>query len=152
MPLLQNVSWAAIKALIRAQFPQVKQISTAELADWLHQPGPPPLLLDARTPEEYQVSHLANAHLTPDLDAFHSDAAVSIEQPIVVYCSVGYRSAKLAEQLQQQGYQQVFNLEGSIFEWANRGYPLYNAMGPVVQVHPYSMAWGKLLDPRYHSE
>jgi len=44
----------------------------------------------------------------------------------------------------------VFNLQGSIFQWANEGRPLM-ANGRVVHVvHPYSERWGVLLNPQLH--
>jgi hypothetical protein len=59
---------------------------------------------------------------------------------------VGYRSARLAKKLQETGYSHVINLEGSIFEWYNHGYPVV-AREPVRRVHPYNRLWGLLLFP-----
>lgn len=68
---------------------------------------------------------------------------------VVVYCSVGYRSSRFASRLMQEGVQLpdggLYNLEGSIFKWANEGRPLVCNDRPVQEVHPYSWAWGKLL-------
>lgn len=71
---------------------------------------------------------------------------------IVVYCSVGVRSAQFAEKLQQAGYPNVYNLNGSIFEWANENRPLYQGQQQVTQVHPYNSFWGKLLVPNYRAK
>ena len=68
----------------------------------------------------------------------------------MVYCSVGYRSAKVAQQLQQKGYKNVFNLNGGIFQWANQGKPIFKDKHPVKVVHPYNFFWGKLLKSKYH--
>ncbi|XPM53851.2 MAG: rhodanese-like domain-containing protein [Leptolyngbya sp. IPPAS B-1204] len=149
MGLLQTISWRAVKALISAQFPQVQQISIAELANWLQQ-SPQLLLLDTRTPEEYGISHLPNAILAPEnLEELPSRGWLQ-DTPIVTYCSVGYRSAKVADQLQQMGYRPVWNLDGSIFAWANAGYPVYRDGEVVQQVHPYNARWGMLLKPELH--
>jgi 3-mercaptopyruvate sulfurtransferase SseA len=60
-----------------------------------------------------------------------------------VYCSVGYRSEKVSEQLRQAGYQTVYNLYGGIFEWKNQGHPVVNAEGePTERVHAYNRSWG----------
>jgi rhodanese-related sulfurtransferase len=150
MPLLKKVSWAALSRLIQARFPSVKHLSIAELANWLKSDDPP-LLLDARTLDEYEVSHLPGAQLVTE-DWLENGATGADSKPIVVYCSVGYRSAKLAANLQAQGLQQVFNLEGSIFAWANAGYPVYRSTEPVTQVHPYDAVWGKLLNENLHSK
>lgn len=143
-----ELSWQAVKCLIRLQFPQVSQITPQQLALWLAR-SEPPLLLDARRPAEYQVSHLAQAQLMPDDWAELTDILTGIQSPVVVYCSVGYRSARAAAALQQQGIT-AFNLEGSIFEWANAGYPVYRGAEPVSQVHPYNPLWGRLLDAKFH--
>jgi hypothetical protein len=44
----------------------------------------------------------------------------------------------------------VFNLKGSIFEWANRGNPVVNQHGVTPYVHPYNRRWGQLLNKKYH--
>ena len=44
------------------------------------------------------------------------------------------------------GYRNVHDLEGSIFEWANLGYPVYRGASPATKVHPYDKKWGALLD------
>lgn len=136
------------------QFPQVRWITTAELARWLSNPAQPqPLLLDARTEAEYAVSHLSTAqridpnHL--DLAAFD---AIAQDTPLVVYCSIGYRSARVADQLAQAGFTRVYNLEGSIFQWANEARPLLQAQQPTTQVHPCNHQWGLLLKPEYRAE
>ena len=109
-------------------------------------------------------------------------------QPIVFYCSVGYRSSKMAHLLsqgpsqaattdnessssssssrtgtqscaQEQGPQQhhrpavevdpkdCFNLEGSIFKWANEDRPIQTSSGSAASlVHPYNTVFGFALD------
>ena len=58
----------------------------------------------------------------------------NLEQPIVVYCAVGYRSAIMAERLKALEHTNVFNLEGAIFVWATEGYPLEGSN----KVHPFN--------------
>lgn len=131
-----------LKLWIRLQFPTVRSLSTEDLDRWLHDfTQTPPILLDTRTAEEFAVSHLKLAQ--QDILNLPKDAA------IVVYCSIGYRSARYAEQLQQQGFTNVQNLEGSIFEWANEGRSLYVGDQMTQKVHAYNAQWGKLLKPEY---
>ncbi|WP_199299945.1 rhodanese-like domain-containing protein [Trichocoleus sp. FACHB-262] len=136
------------------QFPQVRWITTAELAQWLSNPvRSQPLLLDARTKTEYAVSHLATAQqidlIAPDLAAL---GQIDQDTPLVVYCSIGYRSARVAAQLAQAGFTQVYDLEGSIFQWANEARPLWQAEQPTTKVHPYNAQWSLLLKPEYRAE
>lgn len=139
--------WPTTKRQVREAFPTVTQLSTGELAAWLESDRPPPILIDARPIEEYAVSHLAGAIRATDADQV--DAAIGGgdgSRPIVLYCSVGYRSSELAEQLMDRGYTDVMNLEGSIFEWANAGRPVVRDGQPVEAVHPYDEDWGRLLN------
>ena len=46
----------------------------------------------------------------------------------------------------QIGFTRVYNLEGSIFKWANEHRPLVDRSGPASVVHPYNRIWGRLLD------
>jgi rhodanese-related sulfurtransferase len=142
-----DLEWKAIRQTVRQRFPDVTQISPAELSERLKAGGDQqPLLLDARSAEEYAVSHLRGARLASDeAQALEVLRSVPKDRPIVAYCSVGWRSSALAEKLKAQGYTQVSNLEGSIFAWANEGRPVYKGEQPVAHVHPFSEKWGSLL-------
>lgn len=144
---LRSLAWVILKAFLHNKFPEVKQLSTADLATWLEKTETsPPLLLDVRTSAEFAVSHLCQARLAPsDPQQLQHWQDVTAATPIVVYCSVGYRSSRFAHQLQTLGYQTVFNLEGSIFQWANEGRLLCQNETTVSQVHPYDQLWGLLL-------
>lgn len=149
MNFARAIALTLIKRFIRQRFPDVHSLSTEDLAMWLNRPEKiQPLLLDARTPREYAVSHLPGARSAPsDLSTLTTWEDVTDTTPIVTYCSIGYRSARLARRLRALGYGQVLNLEGSIFEWAGRGYPVYRGAEVVRQVHPFNSIWGLLLDP-----
>ena len=59
---LRNVDWFLLKKSLRHKFANVEWISTSDLADWLaNKQRPAPVLLDVRTPEEWDVSHLSGA-------------------------------------------------------------------------------------------
>ena len=149
-----SAAWRAVEATLAARYPDVRAVSTDALAAELER-RPAPLLLDARTPEEYAVSHLPGARrVDPDADA---DAlaefvdTVPRDRPVVVYCSVGVRSAGVAARLAEARFTDVRNLEGSIFRWASEGRPLVRGGAgsetPASRVHPYDAVWGRLLDP-----
>jgi len=76
------------------------------------------ILLDVRTPEEYEEGHLPGARLIPDYE-LPEQAAANLpvkEAPLIVYCMSGGRSAAAARWLSQHGYTQIYDL-GSIFNW-----------------------------------
>jgi rhodanese-related sulfurtransferase len=150
--LKRSPGWATMKWLIRLQFPDVRRVTTEQLAAWLDDPERlSPLLLDVRAEDEYAVSHLPGAiHVPPDAEIDDLPTAVTEDRPIVAYCSVGYRSSVMARRLREAGFEEVSNLEGSIFEWANEGRPVVRGDEHVEEVHPYDGRWGRLLDRRLH--
>jgi rhodanese-related sulfurtransferase len=124
----------------------VPTVTPAALLRELSRPVPP-VLLDARAPAEFKVSHLRGARFVNyDSIATEQFAGLDRAQPVVVYCSVGYRSERLGERLHALGFRQVRNLYGGLFEWVNEGYPVYNAQGRTNNVHPYSALWGMWLE------
>lgn len=143
----RSVDWFLLKTSLRHKFPKVEWISTSELADWLaNKKRPAPVLLDVRTSDEWNVSHLPGArHVEPSASVESATAGVAKETPIVTYCAVGYRSGEMAERLHAAGFTNVRNLEGSIFQWANEHRPLVRGDEHVSQVHPYNTFWGRLL-------
>ena len=123
----------------------VPTVPAAELAEELRRPKAP-LLLDARTPAEFRVSHLAGARFV-DFDSVPTARFAGLDrgQPVVVYCAVGLRSERLGERLHALGFRHVRNLYGGLFEWVNEGHPVVNAAGATGDVHPYSPFWGSWL-------
>ena len=146
--------FAAMKREVRSRFPEVAQLSTNELAAWLgDSKRAQPTLLDARTEKEFAVSHLPGARrVEPSAKAEELLPQLPSGRPVVVYCSVGYRSSAVAERLKKAGVVAVFNLEGSIFQWANEGRPLEADGHPTDKVHPYNSKFGKMLDEKRRAE
>ncbi|MCH7548797.1 MAG: rhodanese-like domain-containing protein [Candidatus Krumholzibacteriota bacterium] len=149
-----DLTWAAVNSTVHAKYPEVAHLTTSELSARMQSDSAlAPILLDAREPDEYEVSHIHGAVLAPDLDrTLEALAGVGKDRAIIAYCSVGYRSGALAKELQERGYTNVYNLEGSIFQWANENRPLYRGENRVVEVHPYNRKWRVLLDRRFWPE
>jgi rhodanese-related sulfurtransferase len=148
---LSAQTWTELLPSIRQRFPKVHQLSTAQLSQWLSSSNrPAPLLIDTRAAEEYAVSHLPEAKHADSVREIQS-LITSHRQPVVLYCSVGYRSSDLATKLIKKGVTNVFNLEGSIFAWANEGRPVFRGQREVKDVHPYDEKWGQLLTVPYRT-
>lgn len=99
--------------------------------------------LDARQFKEYQVSHIKGATWVGYEDfSLARVPEIPKNEPIIVYCSVGYRSEKITEKLMQAGFTNVKNLYGGIFEWVNAGKPVYNGTQVTDSVHAYDHLWG----------
>jgi rhodanese-related sulfurtransferase len=146
--------WGFVKRTIRSRHPELRQLSAADLSKWLaDKKRRQPLLLDVRSDAEYRVSHIAHAvRIEPGAEMAGAGLPPAKDTPLVTYCSVGYRSADLAEKLRKAGYTNVFNLEGSIFEWVNSGHPVERDGRPVAIVHPYSVFWGRCLNKEHRAE
>ena len=80
-------------------------------------------LIDVRTPEEFASGHIAGAiNIAVDtLDQHLSE--VPKDQPVVVYCHSGNRSAQATQILQNAGYGQIYDL-GGVVQWQQAGYAL----------------------------
>lgn len=127
---------AMLQGLLKQSVPFV---SVAQLRQ-----QPPAVLLDTRAPAEFAVSHLRGARWV-GYEEFKLSRVQDLPKntPIVVYCSVGYRSEKVGEQLQQAGFTNVRNLYGGLFEWVNEGQPaVTTGDAPTARVHAYSRSWG----------
>ena len=105
-------------------------------------------ILDTRETKEFDVSHLKNArsvgYIWFDMRSVYD---IPKDATVVLYCSIGYRSENIGEKLLKYGYQHVYNLYGSIFEWVNQGNPVYKSSGvQTSEVHTYNKKWAKWID------
>nr|WKN40242.1 rhodanese-like domain-containing protein [Tunicatimonas sp. TK19036] len=123
-------------------------LMTPQALDSLQQQKSSVTLLDTRSPEEFEVSHLQQARFI-DYDSFEISELqdVSKEDTVVLYCSVGYRSERIGEKLQKAGYRHVYNLYGGIFQWKNEGKEVFTPQNqPTDSVHTYNRNWSKWLE------
>lgn len=85
-----------------------------------------PQLLDVRTPQEYKVGHLSGAQNNNIANAAFIQKAQVLDKnrPVFVYCKTGMRSAHAAQQLEELGFKEVYDLEGGITNWKKTGLPV----------------------------
>lgn len=111
------------------------------------------LLIDARTPAEFAVSHIPGAvQVDPDArstDAIIARAGAVSGRTLIVYCSIGLRSSRLlvriGQALKDKGAVELHNLSGGIFRWRNEQRPLTNAGGPTRAIDAYNVLWRQFL-------
>ena len=84
------------------------------------------VIVDVRTPEEFQQGHVPNAINVPLSNIIDNPdiLASSKEKPIVLYCRSGYRAGKAAEALQKNGHQNLRHLKGDMQAWLKAGLPV----------------------------
>ena len=146
-----------IAKYLRRQFPSVQNISVADLKKKIDNEDDI-LIIDTRTEEEYNVSFIPNAKFLSyksektEIAEFLQQNEVEKREAVVCYCSLGYRSSVLAEKIRDvcpDLQVEVYNLEGSIFQWVNCNLGVSNPSGDTVHTaHPYSYMWG-ILGLRY---
>jgi len=80
------------------------------------------IILDVRTPEEFNEAHIEGVMLIP-VDTLEDRLnELPKDKPIITYCKVGGRSATAAAILVENGFTQVYDM-GGITDWIDKGYP-----------------------------
>lgn len=84
-----------------------------------------PQLIDVRTPEEFEGGHLENAINIDwnNQNFLRLTASLDKTKPIMVYCLSGGRSSAAATSLRQDGFQQVYELDGGLMQWRSKKLP-----------------------------
>jgi sterol desaturase/sphingolipid hydroxylase (fatty acid hydroxylase superfamily)/rhodanese-related sulfurtransferase len=98
-----------------------------------------PQIVDVRTPEEFDANHL-NGAVSIDLrepaylqglDKFDR------KKPVFIYAIQNKRSGILAQELRNNGFEEVYELRSGIASWIGAGYPYYSAVQGVVTLADY---------------
>ncbi len=100
------------------------------------------VLVDAREPQERAVSMIPDASPVTEFEK-HMDQLK--DRPIVVYCTIGYRSAEYTKELQKKGFD-AFNMKGGILAWTHTGRPLVTDSTQTNRVHVYGEKWDLAAD------
>lgn len=84
------------------------------------------VVLDVRMPPEFAKGHIAGA---TNLDFYNKDFKASLEkldknQPYLVHCAVGMRSAKACKIMDQEGFKTLYDLKGGFDAWKKAGMPV----------------------------
>lgn len=107
-----------------SEYPEEKDIITnyrkisAREAKNIMQSDDPHIILDVRTEEEFNESHIPNAILIPE-DEIKERIRAEVPDKnmvILIYCRSGSRSEKSARKLIAMGYRNVFDF-GGIIDW-----------------------------------
>ena len=108
-----------------ADGPGVRVVAPAEAAELLAA-DPAPGVIDVRTPEEFAQGHLEGAVL---IDVTSPDFAERVaeldrDQPYVLYCRSGNRSAGARQVMTDLGFADVADVDGGILAWVGEGLPV----------------------------
>ena len=76
-------------------------------------------LIDVREAFEYEIARIDGARLIPLGEIAERTDELERDQPILVHCHSGRRSAQAVRLLKQRGFTNVYNLEGGIDAWSD---------------------------------
>lgn len=106
--------------------PDITLVSVSEASAVIEEAPAALVVLDVRTPEEYNQGHLEGAI---NVDFYAEDFAAQLDQldkdvPYVLYCKSGNRSGQTAPIMTDLGFDEVFEIDGGIDAWSAAGEPL----------------------------
>jgi len=99
----------------------IKEVEAPELHNWVKEKHPNMRVIDVRGMGEIASGTVSGAEAVPlhtlpvRVNEFHPD------EKLVFICRSGARSAQACMFLQQQGYNNVYNLRGGMISWMQSG-------------------------------
>jgi molybdopterin/thiamine biosynthesis adenylyltransferase/rhodanese-related sulfurtransferase len=114
--------------LVAAAKQTITEISIGDLAARL---DAPPIVVDVREPHEMATGILPGAALVPrgSLEKSIGIVAPDTGAEVILYCTVGNRSALAAAVIERMGYATVRSLAGGIALWRASGHPIEMPIG-----------------------
>jgi rhodanese-related sulfurtransferase len=134
MQYLQNNLWTVMIAVMSGlmlfwsffgnRLRGIKDVETVEALQLINHKNA--LVLDVREESEYKSGHILNAKWIPlgKLGERVGELERYREQPIIVVCRSGNRSASACALLGKQGFAQAMNLSGGVMAWGKSNLPL----------------------------
>jgi adenylyltransferase/sulfurtransferase len=102
----------------------IPEMTVTELKELLDRQGEKILLLDVRTPDEYEIAKLPGSLLIPLAEIEDGEGIEKLKAELnghrlIVHCKVGARSAKALTILKQAGIEGT-NVRGGIAAWSRQ--------------------------------
>ncbi len=104
----------------------IQLVSPAAAADVLEDRAPEVVLLDVRTPDEFNEAHVPDS---VNIDFYATNFAAQLDElpkdvPYVVYCRSGNRSSSTMDIMRDLGFTEVWDVDGGIIAWSEADLPL----------------------------
>jgi len=135
--------YPSFSAMVSAAAEQVRELMPWDV-DELRRAQPQVLIVDIREPEEFAQAHIAGSLLVPRgvleaaSDWGYSDTVPALacarQQPVVLVCRSGNRTALAALALQQLGFEQVVSMKTGVRGWNDYELPLVDGSGAPVDI------------------
>jgi rhodanese-related sulfurtransferase len=102
-------------------FNSIKEIDAPELAIWVKEKHPNMRVIDVRGMGEIASGTVSGAEALPLHTLPVKINELGRDEKLVFICRSGARSAQACMFLQQQGYDNVYNLRGGMIGWVQSG-------------------------------
>ena len=81
-------------------------------------------VLDVREQYEYDEKHIPGVTLLPMSEIQNRLNEIPKDKEVIVTCRSGNRSGQVTQFLQQNGFDNVHNMQGGIIAWEEAGFPV----------------------------
>lgn len=94
---------------------QFKHISVQETAKLMNEPKV--VIADIRDEQSFTSAHIKGAHHLSNTNLQQFLQQIEFDQPVIVVCYHGNSSQGAAQYLVQQGFEQVYSMDGGFESW-----------------------------------
>jgi len=103
-----------------------KKVDPVEFSEVIAEPGV--IILDVRTPEEFNAGHIENAININVADSNFSSEVSKLDKnaTVAVYCRSANRSAVATKEMAELGFTDMYDMQGGILEWEAAGGQVVN--------------------------
>jgi rhodanese-related sulfurtransferase len=102
----------------------IQEVDAPQLADWMDDESEQLHIIDVREMREISQGTVPGAKPLPMATLPARLHELNQTDKIIVVCRSGVRSAQVCMFMQQQGYDNVFNLRGGMVGWAGGNLPV----------------------------
>lgn len=109
---------------LREHLAGIKRLKCQEVTNFInHQDA---IIVDLRSTNDFTQGHILGAINIPSAELSNKMEQLTAhkERPVILVCNLGQTAGGIGQQLQKQGFSQVFCLQGGIASWRNDNLPL----------------------------
>jgi rhodanese-related sulfurtransferase len=128
LPLLYSVLYITLFAVMSCTSGETAKVTLAPKEFNKQLQSQQGVLLDVRTPEEFNEARLPGAqNIDYKSDSFEASLSqLDKSKTYFVYCKAGVRSEKAVETMQKMGFTAVYHMDGGIDAWKKEELPTNN--------------------------
>ncbi|OPY70535.1 MAG: putative adenylyltransferase/sulfurtransferase MoeZ [Syntrophorhabdus sp. PtaU1.Bin050] len=118
----------APSAAAKGQVTTIKKLNPKDAYELIqkNKGNPNFVIIDIRTPEEFESGHIEDAaNMNYHSDTFVDDLnKLDKDKTYLVYCRTGRRSSDAVSIMARQGFKDIYRIDGDIVKWKAEGLPV----------------------------